>query len=153
MDIAMEEKIAKAFVYRNKRERFIFEMSKRQRLDIICKLPFIIDSSYAIMKNNKFPSPVELVKIMQSYGVKDMCYVISEYNDDGFDGEYVLLIKAAKKLHTNGFPSLIVGLPSGFSHFKEESYASHQPNCFLKPLIRFDSVSWDLKRTLDNSLY
>lgn len=142
MDIIMEKKIAKAFIYANKQDRFLFEMSKNQRLHAICRLPFMIDKSSGLMLNTQFPSPAEIVKIMQAQHVKDMCYVISEYENDGFDGEYVPLIKAAEKLNTNGFPSLIVGLPSGFSHFKEESYASNQPNCFLKPRIRFDGIPW-----------
>ena len=137
----MERKIAKAFICRNKRERFIFEMSKRRRFDAICRLPAIIDRTFAIMQSRKFPAPIELVRIMHDHGVKDICYVLSADYDDGFDGEYVSLTDAAEKLHINGFPSLIVGLPSGFSHFREESYASYQPNCFLRPETRFDGVA------------
>ena len=50
------------------------------------------------MQSNKFPAPAELVDIMQSYAVKYMCYVLSQYADEGFDGEYVPLVKVAEKL-------------------------------------------------------
>ena len=142
----MEKKIAHAFVYKNKRDRFLFEMSKndsdtfgelpKARFDAICKLENIIDKSRCIMQSTKNPSPVELIKIMSANGVGKICYVISEYKD--LDGVYVKLDLAVAKLQWNGFPSLIVGLPSGFSHFKGESYASTQPNCFLQPLEKFD---------------
>ena len=146
MDIEMEKKIARAFIYKNKRDRFLFEMSKndsdtfgelpKARFDAICKLENIIDKSRCMMQSTKNPSPVELIKIMSANGVEKMCYVISEYKD--FDGVYVELKLAVDKLQWNGFPSLIVGLPSGFSHFKSESYASVQPNCFLLPLEKFN---------------
>ena len=141
MDIEIEKKIAKAFIYKNKQERFIFEMTKKDRLNAICKFESIIDKSFSVMQSNKFPPPIQLIEIMSSYGVGKMCYVISEYKE--FDGVYVELRLAAEKLYQNGFPSLIVGLPSGFSHLKFESCASAQPNCFLKPLIRFDNSSWE----------
>ena len=140
MDIEIEKKIAQAFIYKNKRERFLFEMAKKDRINAICRLEKIIDKSFSILQSNKFPVPTELIEIMSAHGVDKMCYVLSEYKE--FDGVYVELRLAAEKLHQNGFPSLIVGLPSGFSHLKFESYASNQPNCFLKPLIRFDNISW-----------
>jgi len=141
----MERKIAQAFIYKNKRNRFIFEMSKndrdtfgelpRARFNAICKLEDILDKSCRIMQSTKNPSPVELIKIMSMNGVGKRCYVISEYKD--FDGVCVELNLAVEKLQWNSFPSLIVGLPSGFAHFKSESYGSTQPNCFLQPMISF----------------
>jgi len=146
LDIEMEKRIARAFIYKNKRDRFLFEMSKndtdtfgklpKARFNAICKLENMIDKSCCIMQSTKNPSPVELIEIMSANGVEKMCYVLSEYID--FDGIYVRLDLAVDKLQWNGFPSLIVGLPSGFSHFKGESYASTQPNCFLQPLEKFD---------------
>lgn len=142
MDANLEKKIAKAFIYKNKQERFLFERSKKNRTDVIHKLPAIIDESLFMMKSTTFPSPEEIIKIMKSYSGGDNCYVISEYED--FDGVCISLQSAVEKLQWNGFPSLIVGLPSGFSHFKNESYASNQPNCFLKPKIRFDGAVWNI---------
>ena len=153
MDIEFEKKIAQAFIYKNKRERFIFDMTKkdndifgevtRTRFNAICRLEKIIDEAYLIMKSSQNPSPDELIKTMAMYGVGKKCYVLSEYKD--LDGAYVDLRLAVDKLYCNGFPSLIVGLPSGFSHFKYESFASTQPNCFLKPMARFDSVPWTMQ--------
>jgi hypothetical protein len=150
MNIDIEKKIAKSFIFPNKQERFLFDMARKSketfaelpkpRFEAICRLENIIDASYAIMKSKQNPTPVQLIKTMSEYGVGKMCYVISEYKD--FDGVYIELRLAAEKLQWNGFPSLIVGLPSGFAHFKYESYASSQPNCFLKPTIRFDGVPW-----------
>lgn len=151
MDIEFEKKIARAFVYRNKRDRFIFDLSRkskgffgelsRDRFNAICRLETIIDDSFSILQSMRFPAPIEIERIMTSYGVKDMCYVLSENRD--FDGVYIELTTAIYKLQCNGFPSLIVGLPSGFSHFKGDSYASTQPNCFLKPSVRFDGIPWN----------
>ncbi len=150
MDIGMEKKIAKAFVYPNKQERFLFELSKKckdnssrfpeTRLHAICQLERIIDRRFSFMESMKFPEPQEIIKIMNGYGVKNNCYVLSEYED--YDGVFVDLNKAVEKLRWNGYSSLIVGLPSGFSHFKGESYASRQPNFFLKPKNRFDGLPW-----------
>ena len=150
MDLEMEKKIARAFIYKNKRDRFVFELIKKDReifgelpksrFNAICRLENIVDDTFKIMKSNKNPSSAELIKTMSAYGAEKMCYVISEYRD--LDGVYVDLQLAVEKLKLNGFPSLIVGLPSGFSHLKLESYASCQPNCFLKPMIRFDCIPW-----------
>ena len=109
-------------------------------MDAICKLEMIIDRTWSFMESMKFPEPQEIIKIMKTYGVINKCYVLSEYRD--YDGVYVDLNNAVEKLKWNGFPSLIVGLPSGFSHFKGESYASRQPNFFLKPKNRFDGLTW-----------
>lgn len=146
----MENKIAKAFVYPNKQKRFLFELSKKCKnnfcelpktgFDAICKLDKFIDKTRSFMDSMKFPEPQEIIRIMRIYGVKNNCYVLSEYED--FNGVFVDLNKAVEKLRWNGFPSLIVGLPSGFSHYKGESYASIQPNFFLKPKNRFDGLTW-----------
>ena len=63
MDIDMEKRIAKAFIYPNKQERFLFELSKkykdnsgaRIRQDAIFKLERIIDKTYTLMESRKFP--------------------------------------------------------------------------------------------------
>ena len=141
MDIEMEKKIARAFIYKNKRERFLFEMANKNRSDAIHRLEKTIDKSFSVMQSTKFPPPAQLIQTMTEYGAGKMCYVISEDYED-FDGVYIELYLAVEKLRWNGFSSLIVGLPSGFSHLKLESYASWQPNMFLKPTIRFDNVPW-----------
>jgi len=150
VDLKMEKKIAQAFIFKNKRERFMFEMAKqgretfgqlpKSRFNAICRLENIVDPSLSIIQSKSLPSPKQLIEIMSAYGAGEICYVLSEYAE--FDGVYVDLRLAAEKLNFNGFPSLIVGLPSGFSHLKFESYASRQPNWFLKPSIRFDNVPW-----------
>lgn len=142
MDSLMEDKIAQAFAYKNKRERFLFELKKRNRLSAICKLPTIVDESLGMNRSNSLPPPEDIIRIMQNFGVQDKCYVLSEYSREGYDGVYLPLKNVVEALNTNGFPALIVGLPSGFSHLRDESYASHQPNYFLKPSKRFDGLNW-----------
>lgn len=147
----MERKIANSFIYPNKQERFLFELSRkskdtfgelpRDRFNAICKLERIIDRSLSMMQSTKSLQPSEIINIMSTYGVKNNCYVMSEYKD--FDGAYTELTLAIEKLQGNGFPSLIVGLPSGFSYFQGESFASTQPNFFMKPKIKFDNSSWN----------
>ena len=150
MDVEIEKKIVDAFIFKNKRKRFFFEMTRndreffgelpKSRFNAICRLERIVDISFQIMISSKFPSIAGIIETMTAHGVEKKCYVLSEYKD--LDGIYVDLCFAVEKLNQNGFPSLIVGLPSGFSHLKFESYASYQPNCFLKPKVRFDDVPW-----------
>lgn len=145
MDIELENRISNAFIYPNKRERFLFDRfekhNDRSRMDAVCRLPEIIDASLKMKKDNHFPAPDDLIKILKAHGVGDTCYVISDF--EGFDGVIAPIEEAVNTLNTNGFPSLIVGLPSGFAHLKEESYASYQPNCFVRPRIRLDGIPWD----------
>lgn len=149
MDLELLNKTAKAFIYPNKRERFLLDMTRkskdtfcglqRNQMDAVCRLPEIIDQSLMQMKSTHFPPPDQLISIMRHNGVGDTCFVISEYAD--MLGVVMPLVDAVNRLHVNGFPSLIVGLPSGFAHLKHESWASQQPNCFVKPRIRFDGES------------
>ena len=93
MDTVMEKKIAQGFVYKNKRDRFLFELQKQDRLKPICKLPVITDDSIKLMYSNRLPSPKELIRTMQAYGVKDKCYVLSEYGNEGYDSVYLQILK------------------------------------------------------------
>jgi len=136
----METRIAKAFIVGNRRERFLFDRMKKDPLTAIFKLPSILDSGCVLMSGTSFPATAEVVRIMQSHGVTDSGYIISEYRDEGFDGQYVPLLDAIEKVRGEGFPALIVGLPSGFSCFKEESVRGNQPYYFLKPRLRFDGA-------------
>lgn len=136
----MEKRIAEALFYKNKRDRFLFERQKYSSVDTIAKLPNIVDSKLCIMKSAKFPSVDNIIATMKANGVGDKCYVISEY--EAYDSQYKPLRDAVEQLNRNGFASLIIGLPSGFSHLKEESWASSQPNCFIKPNIRLDKKPW-----------
>ena len=147
MDLELLKKTSKAFIYPNKRERFLFDIVRRSkdsnsgytrgRADPVYRLPEIIDQTLMLMKSMHFPPPEVLISLMRQYGVDDTCFVLSEYTD--MLGDVMPLADVVNRHHINGFPSLIVGLPSGFAHLKDESTASHQPNCFVKPRIRFDS--------------
>ncbi len=65
MDIVLLKKTAKAFIYPNKRERFLLDMSRkfedasggytRGRADPVFRLPEIIDPSLMLMKSMHFP--------------------------------------------------------------------------------------------------
>lgn len=149
MDIELLKKTAKAFIYPNKRERFLLDITRkskdtiggltRDQLHAVCRLPEIIDQSLMQMVSMNFPPPEQLISLMRQNGVGNTCFVLSEYVD--MLGIVMPLADAVNRLHINGYPSLIVGLPSGFSHLKDESFASHQPNCFVKPRIWFDGES------------
>ena len=146
----MEEKIARAFLYPNKRERFLFDRFRadkdgsggisRSRMDAVCRLPEIIDESLMLMKSSHFPKPDALIEILRAHGGTDTCFVISEYEE--LDGVFAPLKAAVEALNVEGFPSLIVALPSGFAHLKWESIASFQPNCFVRPKLRLDGAPW-----------
>lgn len=144
MDIALEKQIINAFFYRNFRDRMLHELSKDRGRFIhkICQAydKYMLPECFW-NRSNKFPSPEALLYEMKSHGARDMCYVISM--DSDIDGKYVELMKAIEQLASNGLASFIVGLPSGFTHFKAESILSQQPNCFLKPKVRFDRIEWE----------
>ncbi len=90
------------------------------------------------IKNPKFEA---LQAKMRQHGAQDRYYVISEIS--GFDGVSAGLQEVVEKLSLNGYASIAIGLPSGFTHFRAESLGSCQPNFFLKPKQRFDGVRWN----------
>jgi len=63
---------------------------------------------------------------MRKYDAANKIYIISYY--DNLDGIFIDLETAVNEFSQNGPSSLIVGLPSGFTHYKGDSYASNQPN-------------------------
>ena len=144
MDSELEKKIANAFFYKNFRQRLLQDLSEDRKSFIhkMCHshakymLPECI-----LEKSTRNPDYHAVYLYMQKHGVQDKYYVISEYPD--FDGTYVAFMEAIEQLSCNGFASFIVGLPSGFTHFKAESDRSFQPNFYLKPKTRFDGMKWD----------
>lgn len=145
MDINIEEKVIKAFFCKNKQERLLFELATKKRQEFIHKLSHryqeFLNTELILQESKKFPEPKVFFDTMSSFGGSKKCYVFSEYED--FDGIYSELETAFKRLNCNGFASLIVGLPSGFTHFKAESDRSFQMNFYLKPLQRFDGLPWN----------
>jgi len=145
MDINIETKVIKAFFYKNKQERLLFELTTKKRQEFIHKLSHryqeFLNPDFIFRESKKFPEPKVLCDTMSSFGVSKKCYVFSEYED--FDGICSDLETAVERLNCNGFASLIVGLPSGFTHFKAESDRSFQTNFYLKPLQRFDGLPWN----------
>ena len=144
MDINIETKVIKTFFYKNKQDRLLFELATKKRREVIHKLCHryreFLNPEFIFQESKKFPEPRLLCDTMRAFGVSKRCYVFSEHED--FDGIYSNLDTASGKLHCNGFASLIVGLPSGFTHFKAESDRSFQVNFYLRPRQRFDGLPW-----------
>jgi len=143
-DIKTEEMIIKAFFYKNKQERLLYEFSRGDNDQIIHRLSDnpenYLNQSCITEKSTKGRTTQEILNSMKMHGVKQICYVISEYED--LNRKECDLITAIEKLNMNNFAFLIVGLPSGYTFFQGESYASYKPNCFLKPERRFDGKDW-----------
>ena len=146
MDTEIEIKIVRAFCEKIFQSRFIYELSGRKRSNFIRKLCHryrrYLKADCILDECKQFPAFEVCEQKMRLNSGHRECYVISEYPD--FDGIYTDWVTAYDKLGINGFASITVGLPSGFAHFKAESYASFQPNCFLKPKNRFDGLPWDI---------
>jgi len=145
MDNALEEKIIRSFANKIFQGRLLFELtSPKRRTTFIQKMCHGYDNylknSCILQRSKTNPAFSELQQMMVTHDAAKKFYVLSL--NDGMDGVYVDLEPAVEKLSSNGFASFIVGLPSGFTHFKGESYASYQPNFYLKPYIRFDGKPW-----------
>jgi len=148
MDLNIETKVIKTFFYKHKQGRLLFELTSNRRQEFIHKLCHRFEEFFkpevVYQKSRQFPELNALCYTMREFGVSNKCYVFSEYED--FDGIYTNLETAAERLNCNGFASLMVGLPSGFTHFKAESDRSLQINFYLKPPRRFDGLPWDKGR-------
>ena len=146
MDAELEKKVVCSFVNKNFQERLFYELTNNKRdvfVHKMCQYYYDYLMEDCIFQNSKKnPSYQEIQQVFEKYDASKRYYVLSALND--FDGVYVELETAVEKLSLNGFASFIVGLPSGLTHFKGESYASNQPNFYLKPLNRFDGKPWTL---------
>jgi len=146
IDIDIEKRIVRAFFIKNSQPRLLHELCSKKRRAFTHRLShqynkYIMDKCM-VDECSKFPSYEQFMDKMLFYGAAKESYVISE--DPEFDGIYCALDAAYKKVHEYGLVALIVGLPSGFTHFRAESDASYQPNCFLRPTNRFDNLPWGI---------
>ncbi|MDR2913261.1 MAG: hypothetical protein LBV74_00245 [Tannerella sp.] len=145
VDTSIENKIINSFFLNNRKDRILLDLTRKNGQDVIHKLSqyfsAYIDSRCIVFQSNKGRTISEILGIMQKHGVEKQCYVLSEYLE--YNRKQVEINDALEAHRSNGFASIIVGLPSGFTYFQGESYASNKPNCFLKPSVRFDSLSWN----------
>lgn len=146
MDDELEKKVVRSFVNKNFQERLFYELANNKRDAFIHKMCHrycdYLKKDCIIQYSTKNPRHHVVQQVFKKYDASKRYYVLSILDD--FDGVYVELETAIEKLSLNGFASFIVGLPSGFTHFKGESCASNQPNFYLKPLNRFDGKPWAL---------
>ena len=144
MDYELEKKMIRSFMNKNFQERLYYELTNKKRDVFIQKMCQYHDDylkkECIIQRSTKNPSYHVMQQIFKKYDASKRYYILSFINN--FDGVYVELETAVEKLSLNGFASFIIGLPSGFTHFKGESYASTQPNFYLNPLNRFDGKPW-----------
>ena len=142
MDVQLERKIINAFFYKNKRDRIAFELTRNNGKEIIHKLgqyhSSYININNVLFPSNKLRSVSDIIKTMEENGVNTLCYSWSEYPD--YHRKKVKLKEAIEAHLPDGFAALVVGLPSGFAYFRNDSFSSHRPNCFLKPPVRFDKL-------------
>ena len=146
MDTELEKKVVRSFVNKNFQERLLYELTNNKRDSFIHKMCHryydYLKEDCIIQSSTQTPTYHIIQQVFVKYDASKRYYVLSFLDD--FDGVYVELGTAVEKLSLNGFASFIVGLPSGLTHFKGESYASNQPNLYLKPLNRFDGKPWTL---------
>jgi len=142
MDIDLENKIIKSFINKEFQLRLSYEANNK-REDFISKIGNIkyFKTICIINETKKNPSFLIIQQFMKKYDAANKFYVISNYVK--LDGIYIDLETAVNEFSLNGPASLIIGLPSGFTHYKGDSYASNQPNFYLVPQIRFDGKTWN----------
>jgi|GEM_PF-524597 hypothetical protein len=140
MILEIEKGIIKAFFQKHKQDRLYYELDCGKDEEFIRRLSHdylnYLKNECIILKSDKKRSADEIIDIMKAHDVSELCYVFSEYEE--FNRKQMQLRKALEIHSGNGFAFLITGLPSGFSFFGAESYASYKPTFFLTPLNRFD---------------
>ena len=135
MDIDFEEKIVKAYMEKNKRTRFIFERKKDPVAAVVKMASRFIDR-LKFNYSTQYNSPDIIWHTLGIQSSVTICYTITECSD--VDGLHLPFDKIIPYVLQNGHGTLIVYPPTGIAYFLDASWASFQPNYYLKadaPLV------------------
>ncbi len=132
MDKAQEEAVIKAFCYKNKRKRILYELAHdEKRRDFLWDLSgyrhFIPE--YMIEIKKPYTHASEVLELLQSYRAPDTCYVISLGRHDG---EYMTLKDAVEYTFCGyGDNTLISCIPGKLAYWVGELCCGPPPKCIL----------------------
>ena len=144
MDFDLEKKVINSFVYKEFRDRLYFELTNNRRNEFIHKFckeyTKYIRNQLIYFESNRHPSYEDIKLKFKEYNALDKIYIITD--DEKYDGSYIDLKIATQDFGMFGFATFIIGLPSGFTFFKGESFYGYWPNFYLKPNVRFDGKPW-----------
>jgi len=132
MNNSLEKMIVKLFITKERQDRLFYELTNNKRGNALNKFAKYLKPKVIIDKENSLPSNFDVYTRLMKFNLKDQCYIICWGYE--LDGKMIDLNSAIEQLNCNGFPALIVSIPSGFTYFKNESYASFQPNCLFKAI-------------------
>jgi len=135
MDFDFEEKIAQAYMAKNKRVRFIFER-KKDPMGAIVSMHSRFIERLKFNYSTQYNSPDTIWRTLGIESSDTICYTITECSD--VDGLHLPFDKIIPYVLQNGHGTLIVYPPTGIAYFIDESWASLQPNYYLKadaPLV------------------
>lgn len=134
VDMAFEEKIARAYIEKSKRSRFIFERKKDPNGAVMS-----LDTRFPFMEHLKFDYTTQYKSprhIRQTLGIEErdhVCYILASYTD--MDGQYLPFARIMPEALQNGHGALIVYPPTGIAYFIGDAWCSYQPNYYLNPSI------------------
>jgi hypothetical protein len=132
--IPIEEVFVNAFVWKNRRERALFELgseSKRGKfLDRLCHdYKGIFDTRYLQPFPELGHDPAGLLKRLKGLGAGETCHVIS--SNDEVDGKQLALKDAIEATLGFGFPSIIICAPDSLAYFEAEQVQGPPPRYLL----------------------
>lgn len=133
MDKDYETKIVKAFFYRNRQERSLFELfSEKKRRNFRFKLSCyynFIDKDYMIEVPKPNSDYKEIMKLLKSYGAPEMSYSISLC--DKIDGKHLPLEDAIKVAVGYGMGTIVSCIPEKLAYLEGEQGFGPPPRYIL----------------------
>lgn len=118
MNAAIEKKIVNTFVYRNRRERVLFELGKREkRDDLLWQFERYLDPSYMHRIRTHIKDAEHLYGVLKEEGAENECYVLADgrsYDDK------IPLMRAIEENLFRGPYFMLLG--DGLAYFESEPY-------------------------------
>lgn len=129
-----EEAFVNAFVWKNRRERALFELGSRLKrwrfLNRLCHdYAGVFDGRYLQPFPELGHDPAGLLKRLRGLGAGGTCHVISS-NDD-VDGKQIGLGDAIQATLGFGFPSILICAPDSLAYFEAEQVQGPPPRYLL----------------------
>lgn len=116
MNAAIEKKIVNTFVYRNRRERVLFELGKREKKNgLMWYFQNCLDPSYMHRIRTHIKDAEHLYRILKEEGAENECYVLADgrsYDDK------IPLMRAIEENLFRGPYFMLLG--DGLAYFESE---------------------------------
>ncbi len=117
MNRELEIRVVKQFVYKNKRERVLFELNRADRRDILLdKFDQYLDPTFMHPIRTHIKDAEHLYKVLKETGAGELCYVMCAHKS--FD-EKIPLMEAIQKEILGG-PYLLLLEDNGLAYYESE---------------------------------